>query len=385
MRSGRALLSYFALAFAISWGGVFLAVRQPLPYLGFVAMLLGPALASLALTVALDGVHGLRDLAQRLVRLRVGARWYAMVLVAPALLVLVLGVLSRASPVFAPTATTNLAVLGLIVGLTAGLFEELGWTGFATPRLLPERSWLEAGALLGVTWAAWHVLPDWLVLRGEWGSLWGAHILEWIAALVAYRILMTWVYGRTRSLFVAVLMHASFTGTQSFLWPRAAPPRAELLWYGLFALSLWIVVAVVAVRTRVLASIAASRAEKARPMSGDAIVAAPRFAVTHAITIDAPPADVWPSLAQMSARDTFVVAAAEAPYDLVLTVRGEAGPIMTWEHLLVPFDVTRSRLVVRGRASKEWGVLGRLRHRLREARHLRRIKRSVEEGARRLR
>lgn len=254
MRSSRALLSYFALAFAISWGGVLLAIHEPAPYVLFAAMLLGPSLAAIALTVALEGTRGLRALVQRLFRWRAGARWYAMVLVAPALLALVLAALSRSSPMFAPTATNNLAVLGAVVGLTAGLFEELGWTGFATPRLLRRRSWLAAGALLGIPWALWHALPDWLVMRGEYGSLWAAHMLEWLAALVAYRILMTWVYRGTRSLLVAVLMHASFTGSQTWLWPRAAPPRAELLWYGLFALGLWLVVAIVL----------ASRREKTR-------------------------------------------------------------------------------------------------------------------------
>lgn len=263
MRPARALLSYFALAFAVSWTGVLLAVREPAPYAPFAAMLLGPPLASIALTVALHGARGLRVLARRLFRWRVPARWYAMVLVAPAVLLLVLGALSRSSPMFVPTATTNLAVLGAIAGLAAGFFEELGWTGFAAPRLLRGRSWLGAGALLGVAWALWHVLPDWLLLRGEYGSLWAAHMLEWIAALVAYRVLMTWVHRGTRSLLLAVLMHATFTGSQTWLWPRAAPPRAELLWYGLFAAGLWMVVAIVATSTHRFGRFTAGRVQAA--------------------------------------------------------------------------------------------------------------------------
>lgn len=425
MRSARALLGYFALAFAISWGAVLLAIRQPLPYLVFVAMLLGPSLASIGLTLALDGTRGLRELTHRLLRWRVGLRWYAWLLLAPALLSLVLGLLSRSSPVFVPTATSNIAVLALVVGLVAGVFEELGWTGFATPRLLRGRSWLEAGALLGIPWAVWHALPDRLLGAG-YGSLWTAHMLEWIGALVAYRILMTWIYGHTKSLLLGMLLHASFTGSQSLFWPRAAPPEAELLWYGLFALALWVVVAVVVARTQVLASIAASRDEKQRPMPGDTVVPSPLFAVTHAITIDARPDDVWPWLAQMGARhrdvlpavpratDAFLVAAANPPHDLVLTVRGEAGPVMTWEHLLVPYDDARSRLVVRGRVAKEWKQMARTPgtpgrppffvgglyrvlvrlpdsvmrvaasagHRLAEARHLRAIKRRAEARVR---
>ncbi len=43
----------------------------------------------------------------------------------------------------------------------------------------------------------------------------------------------------------------------------------------------------------------ATRAEQRRAMAGDSIIPDPIFAVTHAITIDAPPSLVWPWLIQM--------------------------------------------------------------------------------------
>src|SRR6476619_3605320 len=82
---------YFALAFAISWGGIFAVVRGgafPAPpeeahrlfALVYFAMLAGPALAGLAMTVLVDGMSGLRDYRARLFKWRVAPVWYAVAL-----------------------------------------------------------------------------------------------------------------------------------------------------------------------------------------------------------------------------------------------------------------------------------------------------------------
>ena len=58
---------------------------------------------------------------------------------------------------------------------------------------------------------------------------------------------MTWVYAHARSLFLAQLLHASFTGGQLLLWPSRVSAVEGLLWYGGFALL--VAVAAVAVAT----------------------------------------------------------------------------------------------------------------------------------------
>lgn len=452
MHSRKALLGYFAFAFWVSWAGVMLTAGQTSAAPVFVAMLLGPSLASVGLTGALEGIRGVRILAQRVFDFRVAARWYAALLVAPVLVSFVLFGMASFSSSFLPAIIFSprpAFVLGssVLVGLCVGFFEELGWTGFATPRLLERHSWLHAGILLGIPWALWHMLPDYVHEIDRYGALWEVHILEWVVALVAYRVFMTWVYSRTRSLPLGMLLHASFTGGQLLLWPTTLV-RAELVWYGFFALGLWIVVSVV------VRDVAASPDERRRAMPGDRIVPEPFFTATHAITIETPPERVWPWLSQMGAmragwysydridnggqpsaehvierfqhvtpgdvlpatpgaKAAFVVASADPPRDLVLTVPGKRGAVVTWEHLIQPLERARSRLIVRGRVSREWkkmareagpaGVrpifiervyhlLGRLPdpwmraiasagHRWMEARHIRGIKRRAEATA----
>jgi hypothetical protein len=55
---------------------------------------------------------------------------------------------------------------------------------------------------------------------------------------------MTWVYSRTQSVFLAQLMHASYTGWLIVLSP--ATPNTDLLWEAIFAATLWIFVGILA-------------------------------------------------------------------------------------------------------------------------------------------
>jgi CAAX protease family protein len=61
-------------------------------------------------------------------------------------------------------------------------------------------------------------------------------------------VLMVWVYDRTESLLVAMLMHASFTGGVLYvLMPVAIAELSLVTWYVVLAAVLWLVVAAVAV------------------------------------------------------------------------------------------------------------------------------------------
>jgi pimeloyl-ACP methyl ester carboxylesterase len=144
------------------------------------------------------------------------------------------------------------------------------------------------------------------------------------------------------------------------------------------------------------ATCVATAPERRRPLPVDALVPNPLFSATHAITIDAPPEQVWPWIAQMgggragwyswdaidnggmpSARrvvpelqaivpgdvmpaipgadDAFVVAAVDPPRDLILTAPdGHGGNAVAWEHVLTPLDGGRTRLIARARASSRW-------------------------------
>src|SRR5215216_2108841 len=260
------LLSFYALAFAVTWGGLIMVVGGPSEILGsperfetrfglvLLAWLAGPSVASIFMTGLVHGRAGLRELLRRMTRWRVGARWYAVALLtAPLLSVAVLLALSLSSSEYLPTILTtsdkaSLLLLGIVGTMVGGIFEELGWTGFATPTLLSRMRYgvLGTGLIVGVLWGVAH-FP--LYYWGASGDLSGALLVAVVAANVLawfppYRVLMVWVYDRTESLLLAMLMHGSATGSLVIL-ASLVPGWPLFTFLLIFGAVLWVVVGAV--------------------------------------------------------------------------------------------------------------------------------------------
>ena len=270
------VVSYFALTFAISWGGALLIIGRTgriiarpeevadlfLP--AYLATVAGPTLASLVLTATVGGRAGLRDLLARLLAWRVAARWYAIALVAAPLSVIgTLFALSLFSPEFLPGFLTGngqampggLAMpFGLVVGLGLfnGFVEALGWTGFAIPRMRLRHGVFATGLAVGLLWGAWHFVSNLSLSGGTAGPL---PLVVFMPALLfsflpPFRVLMVWVYDQTDSLLIAILMHASL----DIFWLLSTPPGlgavALVTWYLAWAAVLWAVVAAIALASR---------------------------------------------------------------------------------------------------------------------------------------
>jgi len=268
--------SYFLLAFAISWVGILVVIRGgaiPAPaeeahrlfVAVYLAMLAGPSIAGIAMTAITAGVAGLRDYRTRLLKWRVALIWYAVALLtAPLALVLTLVALSSSGdfvPAFlgtgvidpaGPIQTDNIKTLllaGLSVGIGAGFFEELGWTGFAIPTLLKRIGGVATGLVVGVLWGAWHFLAVWWGSASSFGSV-PVPLFLLVALftfLPPYRVLMVRVYERTGSLLIGILMHASLTSSMIVLGP-AVTGAGSVIYDLAFATTLWVIVAVVMTR-----------------------------------------------------------------------------------------------------------------------------------------
>jgi membrane protease YdiL (CAAX protease family) len=168
------ILTYFVLTLLISWGGLLMimgpggmlgtaavpAERMPFLYL---SMLLGPTVAGLLMTGLAYGGAGFGELLSRLRRWRVGAGWHVIaILTAPGLVAVALLLLSLFSQAFVPGIVTSgdeltLLVSGLVVGILVGIFGELGWTGFAVPRLRLRHGVLATGLIVGLVRGLWHM------------------------------------------------------------------------------------------------------------------------------------------------------------------------------------------------------------------------------------
>ena len=104
---------------------------------------------------------------------------------------------------------TRFCSLGLSATLPAfALFflgavaEEIGWQGYAYPRLTLRYSLLQAALIIGVVWALWHIIPFALMGRGAMWIMW--HSL----GMVLMRIIIVWLFVNTgQSILIAVLFH----------------------------------------------------------------------------------------------------------------------------------------------------------------------------------
>jgi hypothetical protein len=112
------LLSYFALAFAISWSGVLFVAGGPggisanreasemQVTLLYPVLIVGPSVAGILLTALLYGRAGLSEFGSRLLKWRIGARWYAVALLtAPLSVTAAVLALSLSSSEFVPQHT----------------------------------------------------------------------------------------------------------------------------------------------------------------------------------------------------------------------------------------------------------------------------------------
>jgi membrane protease YdiL (CAAX protease family) len=206
-------------------------------------MLLGPSLSGIFLTWILDGPTGLRDLFSRLLGVRIPLRWFAPLLIPPVLvLTLLLTLKTFVSPVYTP----NLFLMGVLFGVPAGLLEEIGWTGFAFPRMSSRHNPLGASILLGLLWSLWHLpVVNYLGTATPHGAYWFPFFLVFAFAMTAMRVLISWLYINTKSVLIAQLMHISSTGSLVTFSPPAVSASQEVLWYSLYGVALWLVVLVV--------------------------------------------------------------------------------------------------------------------------------------------
>jgi len=246
-------ITYFVLTFAVSWLGAFAvaalhllrgeAISKFAGLMMFPAMLLGPCAAGILLAWLIDGSIGLRDLFSRMRGIRVPARWYAALLIPPVLVLTVFFLMKTfVSPVFAP----NRFFAGMGFGFVAGFFEEIGWMGFAFPKMRGKDNFFAPAILLGLLWGTWHIpVIDYLGTSTPHGAFWLPFFLAFTAAMTAIRVLIAWIYSNTNSVVLAQLLHASSTGSLVVFSPGRVTAAQESIWYVIYAAVLWLVVAVV--------------------------------------------------------------------------------------------------------------------------------------------
>jgi uncharacterized protein len=227
---GKALAIWLALVLALTvsgalpfiLGGVPLNKLSPswrffgVAFAGIELTAYAPTLAALPVAGLFPGAGGARTLLRQIRTWRVGAGWYALALLGPVILQLFANTLHIVLGGAAPKVWTSFpslsgfgpGTLTFFIGmLIAGSFgEELGWRGFALPRLQKRFSALTASLLIAILWTAWHLWPA--MTPGGLAMATPAEAGLTLLRLTAVSIIFTWMYNSSGSLFVVMLAHA---------------------------------------------------------------------------------------------------------------------------------------------------------------------------------
>jgi uncharacterized protein len=131
--------------------------------------------------------------------------WYVpIILLEPGVMALSFGLMRLIGvPLPAPQFTVFAALALFFAFLIAALGEELGWSGYVIDPMQDRWGALHAAVLLGLVWAAWHIVPLLQIHRSPTWIAW------WCLETVAKRVLMVWLYNNAgKSVFATALFHA---------------------------------------------------------------------------------------------------------------------------------------------------------------------------------
>jgi membrane protease YdiL (CAAX protease family) len=257
------LVFFFLMAYAFSWiawapwvlseeGAGLLPFSSPL--LGRelpIGIFLGPTLAAFIMTATTEGRAGIRRLLRRIVLWRVGLRWYLFAFIGVPLvlalgMILVPGGLASLQFLGPGYVLTYLVTFIFVLILGGPLGEEIGWRGFALPRMQPLHGPLVGSIILGLLWALWH-LPEFMVpwWAAQSGGTSPIAIVKFGMIATALGITLTWVFNNTKgSVLMAILVHTSvdapFLPFSVLLGPSEVM-NSMLLGFGAVALVLTVV------------------------------------------------------------------------------------------------------------------------------------------------
>ena len=234
----HSLVFFFLLAFVFTWGYFWLVLAPlKLPRAAYVLGGFGPAAAAFIMLGLTSGTRGVVALLRSIVHWRVGFQWYLLLLVGlPVLNVLAFLVIpGNLADFHAPDSQFLMLYLKEIAfSITLGvapLWEEVGWRGFALPRLQRLYGPVVGTVILGLLWGVWH-LPFFFGSFSQTRP--DASFVSRSVALVGFTIglaglsiIMTWVLNHCGgSTLMAILAHAAFDSSGialSGLFPSTPP------------------------------------------------------------------------------------------------------------------------------------------------------------------
>jgi membrane protease YdiL (CAAX protease family) len=216
------VVTFFVMTYALMWAcfitvAVAISIRTPL---GIALVLLGaytPSLVAVWLTARAEGAAGVGALLGRILHWQVGVGWYVFAVGYVAAIKLTAAAIHRliegAWPAFG-TDPWYLVPLAIAFSTPFQAGEEVGWRGYALPRLTERFGLPLASVLLGIVWAVWH-LPQFFIVEAD---TYGQSFPVFVIQVTALSVAMAWLYARTNgSLLLVMLMHSAVNNSKDIV------------------------------------------------------------------------------------------------------------------------------------------------------------------------
>jgi membrane protease YdiL (CAAX protease family) len=234
------VVAYALLTYAITWllvlplvlNGV--GVAHLLLPAGWHALgALGPVMAAFVIARITQGQQGTASLLRSVGRWRVGWLWWVVSIGTPLLMlglgIVFVGVWGQQWPNFGATLASASTVSfwlvdGVLTGVLYGACEEIGWRGFALPRLQMRWNALVSTLLLFGIWAAFHI--PFFLYRYPFGL---GTLAGFLLGLCAGAIWLTYLYNSTGGGTLITMVWHSLFNVVNAIALVALPPAAAVM------------------------------------------------------------------------------------------------------------------------------------------------------------
>jgi len=207
------LLQFFILAFAIAWVVWIPIYLKFIPETSVPLGFLGPIASATILTIRDSGKKGLKELYGGLIRFKAKPKWF-FALFTPAIIVTLTHLIFSMMFGFDSFLGIDKIIVNYVIITLFLILEEIGWRGYALPRLLTSKTALASSIILGSIWAVWH-FPFWTIvpIDGAPEPFYVFYLTGTLGA-IAMAVIITWIYNNTKqSIAMAAMCHASFNAT----------------------------------------------------------------------------------------------------------------------------------------------------------------------------
>ena len=168
-----------------------------------------PAIIAILLTAITEAGKGVGLLLRKLTQWRIGLKWYFIALglaLVTRLAISLLAILIGWTTTFSLYDWMPLQYVFIgIFTIIGAVMEELGWRGYALPKLLARRSALASALIIGIPWGIVHIG---LTFPGQMNA--GTSWVSTMLFLVGISVILTWLFVETKHGIVAgIVFHAA--------------------------------------------------------------------------------------------------------------------------------------------------------------------------------